>query len=861
MVKKPFKKEIKMQKLTWQNANGDSVNLTSFPYGITNWEGFSGVDLNIQSQQVPMQDGAVFLDALLEPRVLTVTLAINDNNNLENRYKYRRELIHILNPKLGEGYLIYKNDFTEKRIKCIAQVPVFQNKNSDEAGTPKASLSWTACEPYWEDLQETQINLKNNEIVNIQNNGDIKTQILINVINQGQEQVSIQNIITNEKIKVNSDEDLIINTNFGEKSVKKSSLNLINTTFDINSSASNSEVTIYGGSKLCYSYDNIELNIVFDFKVENNCYVFYSELLNKFIIITRYTLYTSDSGYSDFVREFYNENYSSWSFRNLFVENSNCVIANLYSGANNKYYKRTPDSDTWTEISFPNSTTTRKFIEKKDDTFIVVENYNNKSYIYTTDDFETFTLKKTLNYETLASCTYTLQITQYLVLATANGIYQIETVQFLQSQLITSNTGSYLYYSQKSGLFILNDVPNLVLVKIPSMQEITLIDETVAMRNIVDFKNNVYIATNLGTFLLKDDDTLEQIFSRTNYLTAVSDLVLWQNSYYSFDGKLWLDKDLSSSNIKSVVFYNNKLYGVDDNKIKVSLDGFNFTTIKEESFTIKKIISTPKYLVRIYGEYAGKSTDGINWTDSLVNSNYSVQDICYVEDWDIYVAVGYGPGWYSTDLEHWTASNLSVWNWFRVVYDKTRNCLWTTGYNSGVKQGIFSVSYDGITWERFSFIPEPQNANDIAVSDDGVVVYAQINGVQVMYTPNSSIHITVDSSVFVPSDFFRNWARIFYSKIFKCFFLWLGNYKIWKSYDGEHWDFVMYTNDVNFDSESELHKILYSTKFLAKLETEENLISQLTEDSNMNLGLNLGDNYILPNFNGDLIFRQKYLGV
>ena len=126
-----------MQKLVWQNANGDSIDLTSGNYGITQWEGFSNTSLNIQSQQVPFQDGAVFLDALLNQRELSVTLKMQDNGNLKERYRMRRELIHILNPKLGEGYLIYTNDFISKRIKCVAQVPLFETHNSDTRGTPK----------------------------------------------------------------------------------------------------------------------------------------------------------------------------------------------------------------------------------------------------------------------------------------------------------------------------------------------------------------------------------------------------------------------------------------------------------------------------------------------------------------------------------------------------------------------------------------------------------------------------------------------------------------------------------------------------------------------------------------------------
>ena len=53
-----------MQKLRFVNGNGVEIDLTSGNYGVIEWSGFSSADLNIQSQQVPFQDGAVFLDAL-----------------------------------------------------------------------------------------------------------------------------------------------------------------------------------------------------------------------------------------------------------------------------------------------------------------------------------------------------------------------------------------------------------------------------------------------------------------------------------------------------------------------------------------------------------------------------------------------------------------------------------------------------------------------------------------------------------------------------------------------------------------------------------------------------------------------------
>ena len=212
-----------MQKLVWQNANGVELDLTSGNYGITEWEGFSNASLNIQQQQVPFQDGGVFLDALIEQRELSITLAMQDNNNLELRYQLRRELISALNPKLGEGYLIYTNDFISKRIKCVPQIPLFETHNSDTVGTPKASLSWTACEPYWEDLEETEATVSIFEDVDIVNTGDISSSIEIDIQPEvlPLENIRIINKTTSQMIEVNGqiNESIKINTGTGNKTV------------------------------------------------------------------------------------------------------------------------------------------------------------------------------------------------------------------------------------------------------------------------------------------------------------------------------------------------------------------------------------------------------------------------------------------------------------------------------------------------------------------------------------------------------------------------------------------------------------------------------------------------------------------
>ena len=217
-----------MQKLVWQNANGVELDLTSGNYGITEWEGFSNASLNIQSQQVPFQDGGVFLDALIEQRELSVTLAMQDNNNLELRYQQRRELISALNPKLGEGYLIYTNDFISKRIKCISQTPLFENHNSNDTGTPKASLSWTACEPYWEDLEETVVESSNEEIdFEINNTGDLPVGFEAEIEGYNETTFKLFSQTQRKKIELVNSEPIgnfQINTNLGQKVVSSRTL-------------------------------------------------------------------------------------------------------------------------------------------------------------------------------------------------------------------------------------------------------------------------------------------------------------------------------------------------------------------------------------------------------------------------------------------------------------------------------------------------------------------------------------------------------------------------------------------------------------------------------------------------------------
>jgi hypothetical protein len=209
-----------MQKLIYRNPNGEEIDFTSGDFGVTKWSGFSKVDMDVQSQQVPFHDGSVFLDALLGERELSVTVAVNDDNNLEKRYRLKREMIHCLNPKLGEGELIYTNDYTSKKIVCVPDIPEFDNKNMNDSGTMKAMCSFTASNPYWEDVEETIVSFNADNYAEIENKGDCPCSIQVKISSYGTNQISLHNFSTEKKITVNGNyENIIINTDMGKKIV------------------------------------------------------------------------------------------------------------------------------------------------------------------------------------------------------------------------------------------------------------------------------------------------------------------------------------------------------------------------------------------------------------------------------------------------------------------------------------------------------------------------------------------------------------------------------------------------------------------------------------------------------------------
>lgn len=228
-----------MQKVSFTNARGESVVFgNAGPYILTHIDGTGGVPADIKSTKSPYQDGSSFVDIQLSDRQISITGAII-NGTREEMYARRRELVRVLNPKLGPGRLVYSNDARSYAITAISdESPIF---NDRYANHQLFSLSFVANDPYWRDEQQTVKGLRF-EIGGLTfplrtptqfafsayrgtfiNGGDVETPVEIRYKGPATNPI-VESETNGEFIKVNytltENDTLIINTAFGNKRVE-----------------------------------------------------------------------------------------------------------------------------------------------------------------------------------------------------------------------------------------------------------------------------------------------------------------------------------------------------------------------------------------------------------------------------------------------------------------------------------------------------------------------------------------------------------------------------------------------------------------------------------------------------------------
>jgi len=232
-----------MERVTFINSKGQSVELgNNSPFILTKFEGTGAVNVDIQTQKSPFQDGETYIDNLLEPRSISIEIMILADDT-EEMMENRRKLLQAFNPKLGEGKLIYEYGKVKREIKAIPELaPVFPDAG-DFKDTMQPGLIQLYCpNPFWldtfiesEEMADWVGGLRfplqlpmmfagrsSRQHTVIHNAGDVDTPIVFEFLGPATNPV-VTKVDTGEYIKVNREiavnEKLIITTEFGNKKV------------------------------------------------------------------------------------------------------------------------------------------------------------------------------------------------------------------------------------------------------------------------------------------------------------------------------------------------------------------------------------------------------------------------------------------------------------------------------------------------------------------------------------------------------------------------------------------------------------------------------------------------------------------
>ena len=237
-----------MEKITFINSKGESVELgNDGPFILTKIEGTGAVNVDIQTQKSPFQDGEIYIDNRLEPRSLSIEIMVLAEDK-EEMMKNRRKLLQVFNPKLGPGKLIYEFGNNRKEIEAISELaPVFPDAG-DFKDTMQPGLIQLYCpNPFWLDSFEiseeittwiggisfplrlpTTFAIAGSRIINVVNNGDVETPIKIEIFGPATNpKITLRE--TGEFIRIKdtltADDIVTITTEFGNKRVEKNGQN------------------------------------------------------------------------------------------------------------------------------------------------------------------------------------------------------------------------------------------------------------------------------------------------------------------------------------------------------------------------------------------------------------------------------------------------------------------------------------------------------------------------------------------------------------------------------------------------------------------------------------------------------------
>lgn len=281
---------MQLESIRYINSKGVVVEFTNTtPLILQKFEEVTNT--NIYNSKGMRQDGSTYLGNTLSEKDLNLQIKVVEKDSfMLDRTKKR--IYEVFNPKLGEGTLIYKDRFKERRIKCIpSDLPYF---DADTPSIETCLINLVAHDPYWKDIEETteeialwvgtfsfpleieeEIELGYREgslIVNVNNQGDHETGMKIEFKALATlENPSLLNINTGEFIKINktmtAGEVITVTTDFANKDVKSTQNGITTNAFnfiDLDSTF----LQLYTGENL-FRYDadegldNLEVTVSF----------------------------------------------------------------------------------------------------------------------------------------------------------------------------------------------------------------------------------------------------------------------------------------------------------------------------------------------------------------------------------------------------------------------------------------------------------------------------------------------------------------------------------------------------------------------------------------------------------------------
>ena len=381
------------------------------------------------------------------------------------------------------------------------------------------------------------------------------------------------------------------------------------------------------------------------------------------------------------------------------------------------------------------------------------------------------------------------------------------------------------------------------------------------------FQDRLFFYSSLGIVRIDMLFTYKIFDSSVNNLLNINNTCLRNGSAISFDGDTWITGESNYfTKYNFIIDYQTYQLGMTStgeiykltSDINMRIGECNANVV---DFFINKLNSSEICVVTA-DRRIGISKDANNWqyytitdivNDNIVGISYNNKDKYY-----ILISQGVntnGKVFKSYDLKNWEKIRDILSgsdNYSGVLYNSTINDFYIFFYNVSLSQQQYIILFKDIT----SFLPAISRASSVASnSDANMIVVGQNNEIS---------YLEKNTTTFMNKSF-SNLGSIYVAWVdFLNAFVLSGSInntpRLYISYDAKNWTLLKNINMVAKKIANNLLTV-FSQDYNIVLHNDESLISKLTQDSNMSFGVNVGQNLILSNFNGTLIYRQKYLGV